>query len=926
MAVYILPQVRVFQEFTLNVDADIRPLLSFITGGHAYLLRCSEADEKAVAGIGNYDHVGASVDGVFKTCYSWPGKPTGSVIDETYTKLCIDKAMLRFWTDTSDLMTKTASNKIRQPTKAFADNAADPTTYPKHADFLDRGVVVGDIVRVTGSSDAGATMFDLCTYVTDIEGDTVVTAPGTATASANNPATQIAGDTDTAHADNSGDIVILSVDNSGYDGRPSGFINETYTVTCIQASTGSDHTTALLQVTSASGLDDVASVAPSAETVATAIGARGLTVTFDDGTGTDFIVGESWVVTVAQAYTAPTGTEGGPYTGTIDRDYIIEFTIGGDGVASFSVTTQQGTDFSGPTIVAAPATDYAVGSYGVTIQFDVDEIAKGERFTIAAWADKEGLMKTLVLAHNLDPLIPLDDATNAVLDVALYMQRDIEVGEKHVRVGGQYNWDQSDTEFCARAGIEAFEATWTDSGTPVALVVVDDPVCTDTNEMYLEYRAWRSDLAVTVNTLNTIGDIDTAISGPLTPDNTLKWNVYYASLNSGDQPIKYMAVADPALTASWTAVLDTIEDRDDVYGLVPLTYDATITNLFQAHVNEQSGPSNNRFRVMWTGIQNVKTISKVDEDNSSDTAVVLATTEDDPDTSGTQYTKLVITSANVNLVARGIRAGDTVRYQYTTDAWGDVSYSEYVIDSVVNEVTVLLEAGTAIAENVAIKVEIWRSLTKEEQSVAIGQSCGNWADRRVRAIAWPETPEEAGTSMTNLTVAAAYAGLSSGVQPHQGLTNVELKGFDGVQKDYFSRSQLDTIAVNGGFIVDQDLESGEVFARHAVTTDDYENINVREEMITRNVDSISFKFFDQYSPYIGKANATPGIIEVLESETLACIQFLRSANQTQLLGGQLIDATIDIIRISAEFKDRVVIQMTLNVPVALNNIDVHLIV
>ena len=61
MATYVLPQVLVFQEFNIVPTADLRQLNAFIAGGHAYLSRLSESDEKALAYIGIYDDTGVAV-------------------------------------------------------------------------------------------------------------------------------------------------------------------------------------------------------------------------------------------------------------------------------------------------------------------------------------------------------------------------------------------------------------------------------------------------------------------------------------------------------------------------------------------------------------------------------------------------------------------------------------------------------------------------------------------------------------------------------------------------------------------------------------------------------------------------------------------------------------------------------------------------
>jgi hypothetical protein len=56
------------------------------------------------------------------------------------------------------------------------------------------------------------------------------------------------------------------------------------------------------------------------------------------------------------------------------------------------------------------------------------------------------------------------------------------------------------------------------------------------------------------------------------------------------------------------------------------------------------------------------------------------------------------------------------------------------------------------------------------------------------------------------------------------------------------------------------------------------------------------------------------------------IRTLRLERTTPQLGGQLIEATVDRFFISEVFKDRYVAYITLQVPYALNNIELHLVV
>jgi hypothetical protein len=930
MSSYVLPQVRVFQDFETAVEADVRDLNAFICGGHAYLVRLAEADEKALGYLGVYDHVGSLVDGEYKTCYSWPQKPVGSVIDEEYTAVAIDNALLRYFRDTSHAMTKTARNKIRHPSKIFKTNGS---TYPRSADFYDRDVAVGDIVVVSGiptindgtSSESEESRVTLSTYVKAIEADVVAAVVDTSpTSDSANQATQILAATSSAASGNSGTATINTQSGASYNGHADGDLVEVYTVTVIQASTGSDATTARLQVVSASGNDDDAEVTPATFGSPTSIGSRGLTATWS-GASTAFTLGDVWTVTVHQAFTAPVPTTGGTYTGTVDKTYEIAVTAGGNGTSQITCTTTDGTDFSGPTTIASSATNYAVGTLGVVVQFSTATLRKGDRYYVTATAATAGAYRTLVLGHDLDSDIDLNDAASSDLEVDLYIKKNIEVDTDHVSVPGQFNWTQSNTELCLNAGIYAFDETYTNVGVPVALPVIKDTAVANSNKLYVQYRAWRSDLASAVNGIDDVANLNTAISGALSPDNPLKWGVYKALQNSNGQVVKYAAVADPTDSADWVSVIDLISDRMDVYGLVPLTRDATIIGLFEAHIGAASTEDTGRWRVLWVNLENEDNVAVVNAAASSNGQVVQVVTEDDPDTSGSQYTLFRITSGNAELIDLGVRPGDVVRYQYTVDSWGNASYTEYVVDEVLNETTLRVTgSGTDVAESVAKKAEIWRTLTVAEQATAIANAAGNYSSRRVRAI-WPDTVSEAGTSMEGYYLCCALAGLSSGVAPHQPLTRVSITGFDDISRTtrLFNRSQLDELAAAGTWVVTQDPGDGEVYSRHAITTGNYDDINEREEQVTRNVDSMSYYWLEKFSPYIGVANNTPGMLDIIEAETRSGIEYLRSANKTTRLGGQLIDAEIVELRPSPVFSDRMVLTLQYTLPYALNNIDVH---
>jgi len=943
MATYVLPQVLVFQDFTVQPAVAANPLSAHIAGGNAFLVRYADADEQAQGDLGLYDNA-SDVSSL------WPNRPAGAAVDSTYTKIYIKDALLQYFTDplssgsTIDV-TSGSANRISSDTVNWASNGA----FARDADLYDRDVKVGDVIRVRGvptGPDASGSAVTLWTYVSGLIADEVAAVVGAASLDAANAGT--AGFTESI-SQTAGDenCVTAAVDAASYEGTPDGQTTETYTITVLDSSVNMDYTTARLRVVSASGTDDVAEVTPAASGSPTAIGTRGLTVTFaDDDTAAcslsadsdsvsynDLIAGQEFTAATTQAFTETTATSGGTYESTADTTYIVEVTKGGTFATSpeISVSTTNGIDQSGPHIVTGTAVDVTIGTDAVTIQFGASlALNKGDRFYVAVTGVASGPVRTLELGQNLDENYLAADEVG----VELYIRKAaLEVAANRTGLAPLTNWDQSATEITTKSGIIAYDSTWTDGGVALALTV-HSSADLDYGTVFVEYRAWLADLCNKINSIADVGEI-ADIPGSLDPDNPLKWGVYKALANSNGTPVLYTAVCGPDDPDNWDEVFEILLTRDDAYNLVPLTRNATVQGLYQAHVNSQSSASEGLWRVAWFNLSGVPTIPVVSAGSDIPNHLVATTTdglpalavfEDDSATSGTQYTIVRVPAANSAFTANGVRAGDIVRAIYTGDGFGNFTYSEFVVDAVQSENQLRVKTGPGAPQSVPAKMEIWRNLSATEEAAEVGKNAGSFNDRRVRAT-WPDQIESAGTIQEGYHLNAALAGLASAVLPQQGLTHVEINSFSSTQRtnDKFNKPQLDSMAVAGVWIVQQALD-GEIFTRHAVTTGDYENINDREEMITRNVDSVSYRFKDYFEPYIGVTNVTPSMQDVILGGLNRLINILGSERTTQQLGGQLIQATVDRFFVSAVFKDRYVAYITLQVPYALNNIELHLVV
>jgi hypothetical protein len=960
MATIVKPQVLVFQEFSIVPSEVTQPLRAHIAGPNADLHRYDDADEKPLINVGAYDPVN-------DTNYPWPGRAAGSIVDQTYTRVFMDDAYLKYF---EDLIGNTSNgrgtnapvagrkNWIRSSTVSFKANG---TQYPRSGLLYDRDVVIGDVAYVRGVADAGGACdeIELWTKVAGFAADEVASSIGGCRVDDNNQADTAASAviTKTGGPDN---CVDATANGAAYDGLEDGHVSEVYTIEVITSGIAGCQA-ARLRVTSASGTDNEDEVTPADFGSPTDIGSRGLTVTFDN-TGnascsseasygevaeTQLVVGQIWQATVSQLFRPACCEAGGTYTGTVNDVYVIEVTKGGTfaNLPEITVTTAKGLDFSGPTEITAIDTAFPVGAHGVTISFrdcpeeslssgssvsfagdDPGGLRTGDKFFITVNTAQNGAIRTLILDHD----IPDELLTAVDLDLKLFIEKDgLEIGENRLASPPAVNWEQETTQIIINSAITVYESTWTNAGVPMALPI-------ESGTLFIHYREWLQDGIDEIGAINDTADIDD-ILGPLDEDNPLKWGVFKALQNSNGTLVKYTAVSDPTDADDWQAVLDLIDGRDDIYNLVPLTRLRTVWDLWQGHVESESSETSGNWKGMFINLQTPATkmiVGESDADTqaltptSSDGEVVLATIADDPNATGTQYTLLSVPEANSNFITYGVDPGDIVRFLFTTDAWGAESYTEFVVDTVLSENSLLLLTGHDVPISEPQKMEVWHNQEKDELITELKGIAQSFADRRVVAV-WPDLVGVGGNTIEGYYLCCAAAGLASGVVPHQPLTNVEISGFDDAASrtiDFFSDTQLDDLDDGGVWIVQEDKD-GRIHTRHALNTD-VTDINRREESIRRNVDAISYLMLNRLSPFIGRSNVHEGMLNRVAFEIRQAVSFLQSTGYTQELGPQLIDGVIrqGYPRIHPLLADRIQVVMDITVPAPLNNIELHLVI
>lgn len=329
---YVLPQVQVFQIFSLLPQNVVKNLNAFVFGPHYLLFRYSESAEKELCKLGDtgaYDRDNDSL-------YDWPSIVQNTIPDLAYAKLYAEDVLAEILALSdaygANVADDTERNKIRIPTLVLKSGNGSA-----RSEALLRDIRAGDRVRYSYSL-YGST-YEGMTKVMSLEADIDPASVEDATAKAANAATQAASVALTAAADNTSKFTLAA----GYlDGAAAwagllsaGVIND---IVVVQITTGGAAGTALASVSYASGVYSRANV--PVEALAGKAGqvyiGNNVSIEFTDSgspVADTFTAGDVFTAVVNAAFTAPDMTtdilSGGDYVGAKKTTYQIQVIRGG---------------------------------------------------------------------------------------------------------------------------------------------------------------------------------------------------------------------------------------------------------------------------------------------------------------------------------------------------------------------------------------------------------------------------------------------------------------------------------------------------------------------------------------------------------------------------------------------------------------------
>lgn len=427
--------------------------------------------------------------------------------------------------------------------------------------------------------------------------------------------------------------------------------------------------------------------------------------------------------------------------------------------------------------------------------------------------------------------------------------------------------------------------------------------------VYPEYRVritYNNDSIVRIDSLtqlqNQLGTID--------PDNELAYACYCALTGGKGYSVYAVRTAGDDAKAFADAIAKT-EANTQVYAFVPLTSDIEALQYVVDFNETLSSPQNKKWRITLIGASF--------EDGQSITldpkgAALSASSK----TIGNGEAYVQISDDNVQdgFSFKSYGIGDVISY-------GADSTKAGVITEIIsnNFVKILTEEDFTDFSDKALQITVQNTITGNITYVtSLAQKFNN---RRV-SVVWCDSGTNGGVKMHNAYIAAEIAGMTSRYEPQAGLTQAEVSTIDAAPDMYtkYSQGDLDEIAAHGVLIVTQDNEAQTPYIRHQLTTCADKGILYRELSCTRNIDNISYKVADAIKPYIGRANVVPSALTSLRVD-LHNIWDTCLANATDpLVGPQLYAYRDDTVEQDPLGLDRVIVNVTYDIPAPLNYIGV----
>ena len=421
-------------------------------------------------------------------------------------------------------------------------------------------------------------------------------------------------------------------------------------------------------------------------------------------------------------------------------------------------------------------------------------------------------------------------------------------------------------------------------------------------DFYIEFRESVQQYVNKLGIISAVSEISEVLGTPC-KDNPLALAVLFA-FNTSDNAVYFTGVRTET-PAAYDEALDFLAKYDGIYSVIPVTEDADIIKQCTATCIAQSGDEESTIRrVVWYGITN-DAYPKIWEG-----------TGDFDSTTSENVTTVTVTLDPLAFTNTAFQAGD--KLQMTK-----APYTVWDIASISGD-TVTLAAGAA-APSVTTDVALKIIRTKPTNADIIEDVNARRCTQSERAVCvWADGLQYNGEELSNIFLAAAAAGMRCAEAPHRPLSNLGYTFVTLADTFGMTKNQLKRIGANGIWIIANNPDGTPINMRQ-VTTAIANNINLDEESVIANADTIALDVCQTGRQYVGNSNISPILLGLLEQELrMRMDNYLVDKSGSPYIGPQLLAWEFLDIYQDAVNQDHVYATFTCTPPRPFNKFYMHM--
>lgn len=443
-------------------------------------------------------------------------------------------------------------------------------------------------------------------------------------------------------------------------------------------------------------------------------------------------------------------------------------------------------------------------------------------------------------------------------------------------------------------------------------------------KLYPEFRVLKAskDEDEDIFEITTIADIQNNF-GTIAIENDLAYGCYCALRGSAGRAI-YAIRTSGAEAGDFELAMKKTEFDSSLYSFAPLTSDPDVADIVVKYNAAMSEPDVKMWRRTLVGVDNPGeyVLATKGNDGKAITATISAKSG-----GSAKEGSITIKSGNVDLKAVALedsyiamRPGDKIKVTSTGATYTIVGTTSADVAEIYAENSDSVTAVTA-----ATNIELIKADKVANTVEYVGAIAHKFSTRRASVVfcdGGTTIEDDRVVEVPNRFLAAEIAGISSAVVPQQSITHTVIQGINKASRMYsrYTTAQLDDIAASGVLIVTQDTKGTDCYIRHQLTTEMDKGNLYFEESCTRNLDNISYSLADIVNKYIGKANVTTSALRAIKIDITAALNEFTQNSTDDMVGPSLVDwDTLEVYQ-DPKFKDRVIINVNLYLPLPLNNI------